>query len=164
MGTVDPGRVTPVYAECALERLGIGCFWRRVDAFDFGPAGPPPAKPVRLDWIYREACRVIQQHLGDDALSVAFVATKVRCSRPTLYRAFAAHQQSVAAVIRVMRLQHACGLLASPPFTVPIETLAYRSGFDDVRTFNRSFRREFGMTPGEFRDRMVRNRLETRPG
>ena len=32
-----------------------------------------------------------------------------------------------------------------------IQEVAYRSGFKDISTFNRSFKRKFGMTPTEYR-------------
>ncbi|MBS0370826.1 MAG: helix-turn-helix domain-containing protein [Proteobacteria bacterium] len=110
-------------------------------------------------WIYQRACGVIRQHLSDCSLSVGHVVAEMGCSRPTIYRAFAHHQQTVARVIRSMRLSRACELLATPPFTVPIETLAYRCGFNELRTFNRAFQREMGITAGEFRARILRRAL-----
>lgn len=106
-------------------------------------------------WIYQQACGVIRQHLGDCSLSVEHIVAQTGCSRPTVYRAFAHHQQTVARVIRGMRLSRACELLATSPFTVPIETLAYRCGFNELRTFNRAFQREMGITAGEFRARIL---------
>ncbi|TCK35182.1 AraC-like DNA-binding protein [Paraburkholderia sp. BL8N3] len=156
MGVLATDPAKPDDTGCAMTAPGRRCFLRLLLAQpEVAPGDWLPSAAPTLDWVYRQACAIIQQHLCDCSLTVNFVVSAVRCSRPTVYRAFAQRHQTVAGVIRSMRLQLVCTLLASPPFNVPIETLAYRCGFEDVRTFNRSFRREFGTTAGEFRARML---------
>ncbi|AET92691.1 hypothetical protein BSFA1_53050 [Burkholderia sp. SFA1] len=149
------GQPRPDIDLCVMSAPGRGCFLRLIAQIDKAPRTEHPSARQTLDWVYRQACTIIQEHLRDFSLTVNFVVAAVRCSRPTVYRAFAQRNQTVAGVIRLMRLQLVCTLLAAPPFNVPIETLAYRCGFEDVRTFNRCFRREIGTSPGEFRARML---------
>lgn len=119
----------------------------------------PQSSLYKLKWVYQEASSLIENRISDCSLSVERVMDAIGCSRSMLYRAFALHQCSIARAIRQSRLRLACQLLATPPYKVPIETLAYRCGFSELRTFNRSFRREFGMTAGEFRAQLLREEL-----
>jgi AraC-like DNA-binding protein len=50
------------------------------------------------------------------------------------------------------RLAYARRLLNDPRFSSrPIASIAFDAGFADLSTFNRAFRRRFGMTPSEMR-------------
>ena len=49
-----------------------------------------------------------------------------------------------------LRLEHSLKMLSEGNET--IESVAYDSGFNNVRTFYRIFREEFGMTPAEYRN------------
>lgn len=93
---------------------------------------------------------LIARHCTDPELSVEFLATSLGCSRASLYRAFEEEPVSVAAAIWAARLQHARRLLLIDR-TSTIGSIAFRSGFLDQANFNRMFRREFGMPPGDFR-------------
>lgn len=46
-----------------------------------------------------------------------------------------------------LRVDHACGLLKKK---LPISQVAFSSGFSSIRTFNRTFLAETGMTPGTY--------------
>lgn len=135
------------------------CFWAR--------SRPRPAlllattciKPEH-EWIYQTACRVIEQHLADTTLNVCAVARLVSCSRTTVYRAFAERRQTVAETIRMLRLLRASEMLAVPPYSIPIETVAYRCGFEEVRTFNRCFSKVFGMSAGRYRQAQIGESLK----
>ena len=51
-----------------------------------------------------------------------------------------------------LRMEHIQFLLIDPrEQRTPIANLAYGSGFNSVRTFNRLFKETYGLTPGEFR-------------
>lgn len=93
---------------------------------------------------------MIARHCADPEFSVEILAFSLGCSRASLYRAFEHEPRSVAAAIWSARLQHARMLLLSDP-AATIGAIAFRSGFLDQANFNRMFRREFGMSPGEFR-------------
>ncbi|MCP4561606.1 MAG: helix-turn-helix domain-containing protein [Bosea sp.] len=94
--------------------------------------------------------QLIAQRHADPELTVESLATALGCSRASLYRAFEHEPAGVAAAIWAARLRHARDLLLAEPATA-IGSVAFRSGFLDQANFNRMFRREFGMAPGEFR-------------
>ncbi len=55
------------------------------------------------------------------------------------------------------RLQRARAMLANPrQDDVKISDIAYAAGFNEISHFNRCFRRRFGASPGEFRNRSSR--------
>ncbi len=114
-----------------------------------------PAAASRLDWLYLEACRLLLRHLGDTGYGVPQLVSELQASRPTVYRAFARHGATVAGRQRELRLMKVRELLAQPPFRTPIETLAWRCGFEDVRTFSRCFRRQFGVSAGAYRAQVL---------
>ena len=78
------------------------------------------------------------------------------CSRASLYRMFARRGESVAATIwstrigrawRMLTLAEGAGLL--------ISDIAMDCGFRELPTFTRMFKRRYGMTPSEARQRVV---------
>jgi AraC-like DNA-binding protein len=65
-----------------------------------------------------------------------------------LYRVFAQNDDSIADTIWRGRLEQAYRLLGSAGHThLSISEVAFRSGFVDQPTFNRMFKRRYGMTP-----------------
>jgi AraC-like DNA-binding protein len=104
------------------------------------------------DGFYLAACRLIERDCADPELTPEAVAATLRCSRASLYRAFSRHQESVAAMIWLTRLGRASRMLASASHAgMLISEIAFRSGFLDQPTFNRMFRRRYGLTPREAR-------------
>ena len=126
------------------------CFWARSRPSPASILATTCARPAH-EWIYQTACRMIEQNLADTSLNVCAVARLINCSRTTVYRAFAQRRQTVAETIRMLRLLRASEMLAVPPYSIPIETVAYRCGFEEVRTFNRCFSKVFGMSAGRYR-------------
>lgn len=112
------------------------------------------ADPERLgDGLYRAARAIIDQSCIDPNLTPDRIAHAVGCSRATLYRLFAHHDETVAAAVWQARLERARRLLASGEgIAMPIGDVAMSSGFTDVPTFNRMFKRRYGMTPSEARE------------
>lgn len=105
----------------------------------------------RLDGLLLAACRLIDLQLAHPGLDVSFIASRLGCSRATLYRAFAARELAVAGYIRERRLQRVWGLLHSLPASVPIAEVARRCGFLDSTSFSRMFRRRFGVRARDVR-------------
>lgn len=114
-----------------------------------GGAEAEPAGPV----LNHVALRHIETHLADPGLDAAQLARALGCSRATLYRAFAAQDTGVAEIIRDMRLDRARTLLATAPPEATIGDIAMRCGLQDPTNFARQFRRRFGMSPSELRQR-----------
>lgn len=112
-----------------------------------------PEKAVNLGPISRlqKALEFIEQHL-DQPLSVDSLAEHSCWSRWQFQRVFVQHTgQTVAQYVRGRRLSHAAKqLLTSKQRQLDI---ALACGFESEISFNRSFRKEFGCPPGEYRKR-----------
>jgi AraC-like DNA-binding protein len=103
---------------------------------------------------YLAALGHIRRQCHDPDLTSERLAAALGCSRASLYRAFAKHGESVAAAIWQARLERARDMLRSPGgIGLKIFEIAALSGFRELPTFTRMFRRRFGMTPGEARGR-----------
>lgn len=102
---------------------------------------------------YAAACTLIERQCGDTGLAPERVAAALGCSRASLYRVFARHDQSVSAVIWTARLERARGLLTSAAGVgIPIADVAAMCGFRETPTFSRMFRRRYGRTPTDARE------------
>jgi AraC-like DNA-binding protein len=97
------------------------------------------------------ACRFIDQELRHPDLDVAMVANALRCSRASLYRAFALNNQSVNKYIKQTRLARLRQLLERAPPDVSIGDLAARCGLYNSQNVTRMFREAFSITPSEAR-------------
>ncbi|GGC72784.1 AraC family transcriptional regulator [Chelatococcus reniformis] len=102
---------------------------------------------------YAAARQLIERRCADAALSPDMVARAIGCSRASLYRAFARRGETIAAVIWDCRLTRAWQLLTTRPLDgLKVAEIAFRCGFLDAPTFNRMFKRRFGMTPSDARE------------
>ena len=103
--------------------------------------------------LHQAAHLAIRREYHDPELGPERVAALIGCSRATLYRVFAAQGESVAAAIWATRIERAHALLAGGQLAhLRIGEVAHRCGFTDQPTFNRMFKRRYGMTPLEARD------------
>ena len=104
-----------------------------------------------------EAARaLIESRCADPQFDPGAVAAALGCSRASLYRLFAQHGESVAAVIRSSRLERARRMILGEMYAaMPLAEIAFRSGFLDQASFNRMFKRVYGMAPGEVRQKMA---------
>jgi len=100
---------------------------------------------------FAAACRFIEANLPDPDLDPVRIARSAGCSRATLYRLFARRELTVAGYVRDRRLQRFMRLLRVAGPDATIAALAARCGFFDPPTFNQTFRRRFGVSPGELR-------------
>ena len=94
------------------------------------------------DWII--------DHLAGGPLRVADLAAAHSVSPRTVHRAFASTGDTVGAVIRNHRLAAARGDLVNT--NLCIAAIAHRWGFCDASHFGREFRREFSLSPGDYRE------------
>lgn len=102
---------------------------------------------------YCAALRLIDRECGDPNVTPEQVAFALGCSRATLYRAFAAHGADVAAALWQARLERARRILGScEAIGLQISEVAALSGFRDMPSFTRMFKRRYGMTPRDVRD------------
>ena len=92
----------------------------------------------------------IREHLLDDDLSPGRIASAHFMSVRALHALFAEADTTVGTLVRALRLERARELLILHP-TWTLAEVGRWSGFSDPSYFSRVFRREFGMSPGEFR-------------
>jgi AraC-like DNA-binding protein len=96
--------------------------------------------------------RLVEQHLDSPVLSAGFVCARSGWSRATVYRLFEA-EGGLARYIRKRHLLHAFReLTCGQAHRARILDLALAHQFASEATFNRAFRRAFGVPPGRMRD------------
>ncbi|WP_439585740.1 hybrid sensor histidine kinase/response regulator transcription factor [Dyadobacter bucti] len=92
---------------------------------------------------------IIQAHLDDPELDVALIEGEMGLSNTQLYRKLKALTgKGGNELIRNVRLQRAAQLLKATDRQ--IAEIAYDVGFNDPNYFNRVFKKEFGVSPGEW--------------
>lgn len=95
----------------------------------------------------------IAQNLEGDVTAGA-LSTRHRISPRYIRKLFAGENLSLSKFVLCQRLTRVHRMLADPRFAdYTIADIALAAGFGDVSTFNRAFRRRFGMTPSEVRQR-----------
>ncbi|MBS0545398.1 MAG: transcriptional regulator FeaR [Proteobacteria bacterium] len=106
------------------------------------------AVPMRL-----LANRLIERSLGDPHLSPESLARQLSISERQLYRIFSADGDSVFRYIMRKRLERSATDLRAPGIGgSTITDVAFRWGFVDSAHFSRAFRRQYGMSPSEYRN------------
>ncbi|TDD16074.1 helix-turn-helix domain-containing protein [Nonomuraea diastatica] len=147
------------------------------NARDLTPAGALAARDALLELVkgvLRQQADGTEPHLGpalaqaakdladsrlaDPDLSPSMLARELGVSVRTLYRAFAAVEDSVARYIRRRRLEQARLELLNPVGRPSVAELAAHWQFADSSHFIRAFKSQYGRTPVEFA------RTATHPG
>lgn len=95
---------------------------------------------------------VILTHLTDHSFTVAQLSKEVALSTSQLHRKLKALTgYSAIQLIRMIRLNKARQLLLNPG--VNIATVAYDCGFSDPDYFSKVFKKEFGLSPSQFKQK-----------
>jgi transcriptional regulator GlxA family with amidase domain len=95
--------------------------------------------------------RLLDQNI-EEIPSLTELAEAVGMDRFRLSRTFRkCVGMSLRAYVRELRLKRACELLAISPYS--ITTTSFECGFYDLPHFDRVFRRCFGITPSQYRQR-----------
>jgi transcriptional regulator GlxA family with amidase domain len=133
------------------------------------PGGHPSHRPVvvhrartaeGLTGLYRESCAIVSRHYRRP-LTVAVVARALASSPRQLQRAYEEiGGTSFSAHLRAVRLRNAAQLLESQPLTV--RQVALLVGYRQPAHFAKAFRRRYGTTPAEYRERARRRRVGAR--
>ncbi len=94
----------------------------------------------------------IARHVSRPDLSTANVAAHLNVTPRYVHMLFETEGASFTAFVVQQRLALAHRLLADPRMsTHTISAIAFQSGFGDLSHFNRTFRRQFGLTPSDMR-------------
>lgn len=102
----------------------------------------------------REIKAGVLRALSRSDLSVAMIAAKHGISPRYVQMLFENEGTTFSEFVLSRRLEHARVLLMNPAYdTLRIAELALQSGFSDVSYFNRTFRRRFGETPRDVREK-----------
>lgn len=95
--------------------------------------------------------RLIETEHCEPDFNVDAIAHLLHMSKRQLYRYFGDDEDGIAGVLVRRRLQTARELLAERP-DLTVAQVAARSGFGDVGTLRSRFRREFAVSPSQFRE------------
>jgi AraC family transcriptional regulator, regulatory protein of adaptative response / methylphosphotriester-DNA alkyltransferase methyltransferase len=107
-----------------------------------------------LTGLYRESCAIVARHYRRP-LTVVVVARAVASSPRQLQRAFIeVGGTTFSAHLRDVRLANAAELLARQPLTV--RQVARLVGYRQPPHFAKAFRRRYGVTPADYRERARR--------
>jgi AraC-like DNA-binding protein len=114
-------------------------------------AQEPGVRAARLQAIKTDVARNLE--FGD--LSVGAIARRHRVSQRTLHKLFEGGGTTFGEYVLAQRLAHAHRLLSDPRRAgEKVATIAFAAGFGDVSYFHRAFRRRYGATPSEVRERL----------
>ena len=141
-----------------------GCVGLRVVCASGGHPSlrPPVVHRARtaesLAGLYRESCAIVLRHYRRP-LTVAVVARALASSPRQVQRAFEeVGETSFSAVLREARLHAAAELLSQQPLTVRQVSLLV--GYRQPAHLAKAFRRRWGITPAQYRDRARRARTD----
>jgi AraC family transcriptional activator of tynA and feaB len=99
----------------------------------------------------REVLAHVDAHLLDANLTARRIASDLGVSARCVQITFAAMGTTPSAYIQARRLDHAAQLLSQTQRNAPVTAIAFDSGFNDLSTFCRLFRRKFGVAPRDYR-------------
>jgi AraC-like DNA-binding protein len=120
----------------------------------------PPVEKLKIS----QTKRLVQTHLGDSHLGVAFLARQLHCSGDYLSNLFRRETgQRLATHINLERVRAAMTMLRATPLT--IAEVAYATGFESQSYFSRVFKQVALKTPLDFRRSVEHSvvELEGRP-
>ncbi|HMP77283.1 MAG TPA: AraC family transcriptional regulator [Kiritimatiellia bacterium] len=109
----------------------------------------PRRRGTPIERIFRYIHERAMEQLGLDA-----VAKQFHMAPSTLHRRLKRETgRSLTELVNELRISHACGLLAHGD--ARIADICYQSGYQNLSYFNRRFRESTGMTPREYRRRIL---------
>ena len=98
----------------------------------------------------KQAIQIVFENLSNSNFGIDFLCTELGMSRPTLHRKLKGlTSQSTSEFINSIRLKHAASLIKQKAGS--ISEIAYISGFNSISYFNVSFKKQFGVTPTEYK-------------
>jgi AraC-like DNA-binding protein len=108
-----------------------------------------PRRMRSSDAMLREIKRYIKRHVGDENMSVETVASAMGVSRRYLTKLFERDGLSVMRYLLHQRLARAKKILSTSDEGLRISEVAWQCGFVSAAHFSNSFKKQYGITPGE---------------
>jgi len=103
----------------------------------------------------------IRENLGDAQLTPDAIASAHHISLRYLHKLFQEDGHTVAGWVRRLRLEQCHRDLANPRLAArPINAIGARWGFTNAAHFSQAFRTAYGISPRDFRDRCMTERLD----
>lgn len=103
--------------------------------------------------LMRKATQAVERNIDNPDFDVDAFAKEMGLSKTNLFRKMKkCVDMSPANFIRSIRLRTAAKILVENP-NVRINELAYMVGFSDSRYFSMCFKKEFGVTPGDYKNK-----------
>ncbi|NJC28377.1 hybrid sensor histidine kinase/response regulator transcription factor [Neolewinella antarctica] len=129
-------------------------YYRRVAGAKKSAPREAPKEENRREQEFVEQLRTtVEAHMNDYEFTVESFCKEVGMSSSQLHRKLTALTGlSPVRFIRYVRLARAKTLLETTDESIKV--VAYDTGFSDPSYFSRSFKKEFGMTPMEYRDQL----------
>ncbi|GAA1907221.1 AraC family transcriptional regulator [Lapillicoccus jejuensis] len=113
-----------------------------------------PQQDARVADVMENVLGYVTENLSDE-IRMSRVASAVGMSESGFSKYFLrASNMRFTDLVRQMRLSHACRLLAATDASV--SSISLDVGYTNLSNFNRQFKREYGVTPSEFRARGTR--------
>jgi AraC-like DNA-binding protein len=119
-------------------------------AFRTSDAAPDAERPGYADRRFELALHLIDTHLHSETLTLDWLAHRMKLSKRQIQRLFADRGTSFVTLVRDKRARLAADYMLKSGRPARISDAAFRAGFRDLSTFNRSFKACFGQTPREF--------------
>lgn len=138
-------KLAALYHACvSLLPLAAGCYDEEDDE--------DKSIPGHGHYLLPKILKYLTRNISDPELSPRRVAEHFGVSVRYLHRIFAATGSTFRSHVVAKRLQHVREeIVAAPARTQGIAALARKWGFEDITTFNKAFRRQFGCAPSHFR-------------
>ncbi len=129
--------------EEAFALLEVGC----VQACDLAGS----VEQAQQNDLTKRLMGFVEQHYHEPDLNLYRVAQSLNLSESVAYRIFRDQiGQSFASYLQTLRVSNACKLLCSSGLAV--RSVANQVGYSSDTSFRRSFKRELGLTPAEYRE------------
>lgn len=119
-----------------------------------GPALSRNDRDTPHERAFSKAMATIDAHLCEQELTPSLVAKEADVSLRSLYRIFAQKELVVAQHIKRRRLQLCAERLRNNTNVESLSALCYACGFSDTSYFSTAFKQHFGLSPGQYRDRV----------
>ena len=133
------------------ERQRIEALMQEINLLKTPPVPHPAENPDRL--FLKHVIEVVNEGFADKQWSVEVVASKLNMSVQTFRRRLmAAAGESPKAFISAIQMEKAGKLLTEQP-DMPIVDVAFKCGFDEASSFTHTFKRIYGITPTQYREK-----------